>query len=312
MSKFALSIGLPKSRFDGSFQFDVAFQKKYADSLIPQLQQMGSVLQPYVEVDMDVAAEYKFYTFRAPRTANKVTERFGDTPVNHQQYSRRRLQLSMFDDGDLIDDFDKLKAATDPAGAIQEEMRYAFGRAKDSCIITAADATVYAGKEGTEQVTLPAKQVMSSSLGSTGATGLNTTKIRRANRLFGAASIPATEARYCALTAAQIEDLLASTEVTSSDYNSVKALVNGEVNSFCGFTFVQTELLETNSSNERKVIFFTKKSFTLAIGKDIAAEIYKRGDKKMNTQVYTKMFIGCVRMDENRVVIAPCKETALA
>lgn len=71
-------------------------------------------------------------------------------------------------------------------------------------------------------------------------TGMNPDKVRRASRILNAAGVPNTE-RTLALTAIGLESLLGETEVTSSDYNTVKALVNGEVNTWCGFAFVVIE-----------------------------------------------------------------------
>lgn len=48
--------------------------------------------------------------------------------------------------------------------------------------------------------------------------------------------VPTTE-RYFAHSAQQLADLLSTTQVTSADYNSVKALVNGTLNSFLGLKF---------------------------------------------------------------------------
>lgn len=49
--------------------------------------------------------------------------------------------------------------------------------------------------------------------------------------------VPSTE-RYFAHSAQQLDDLLKTTQVTSADYNSVKSLVNGTINSFMGLKFV--------------------------------------------------------------------------
>lgn len=54
---------------------------------------------------------------------------------------------------------------------------------------------------------------------------------------LNANGVPSNE-RYFAHTAQQLADLLKTTQVTSQDYNSVKALVNGSINSFMGFEFV--------------------------------------------------------------------------
>lgn len=49
--------------------------------------------------------------------------------------------------------------------------------------------------------------------------------------------VPSTE-RYFLHSAQQLADLLKTTQVTSADYNSVKALVNGTLNTFLGLNFV--------------------------------------------------------------------------
>lgn len=54
---------------------------------------------------------------------------------------------------------------------------------------------------------------------------------------LNANSVPSTD-RYFAHSAKQLADLLNTTSVTSADYNSVKALVNGTVDSFLGMKFV--------------------------------------------------------------------------
>lgn len=54
---------------------------------------------------------------------------------------------------------------------------------------------------------------------------------------LNANSVPDTD-RFFAHSAKQLSDLLKTTAVTSADYNSVKALVNGTVDSFLGLKFV--------------------------------------------------------------------------
>ena len=47
--------------------------------------------------------------------------------------------------------------------------------------------------------------------------------------------------RTIAITADSLDQLLATTPVTSSDFNTVKTLVNGEIDTFLGFKFVIIE-----------------------------------------------------------------------
>ena len=49
------------------------------------------------------------------------------------------------------------------------------------------------------------------------------------------------ETRYLVCTANQLSDFLNIAEVKSSDYNSIKALVQGEVDTYLGFKFIRSE-----------------------------------------------------------------------
>ena len=108
----------------------------------------------------------------------------------------------------------------------------------------------------------------------------------------------------------QIQDLLGTTEVSSSDYNTVKALAMGQVDSFLGFNFIMSTRLNKDATytTDRLVFAFTEDAIKLAIGKDVSAKISERADKSYATQVYYAMDIGATRMEEEKVVQIPCNE----
>ena len=114
-------------------------------------------------------------------------------------------------------------------------------------------------------------------------------------------SIDPSIPRTLVVSPKQITDLLGTTEVTSSDFNTVKALANGEINSFLGFNFIVSNRLSIASS-KRKCIAFAQDGITLAVGKDVNARIDERADKSYATQVYYCMSIGATRMEEEKVV----------
>ncbi len=115
--------------------------------------------------------------------------------------------------------------------------------------------------------------------------------------------------RYIAVGPKQIEDLLGDTTVTSSDFNTVKALVQGELDTFMGFRFIMSNRLSVDSNDIRKCFAWAEDGLTLGIGKDISARIDERADKGYATQVYYCMSIGSVRMEEDKVVQIFCDET---
>ena len=113
--------------------------------------------------------------------------------------------------------------------------------------------------------------------------------------------------RHIIVSPKQITDLLGTTEVTSSDFNTVKALANGEVNSFLGFNFIVSNRL-AKSSTTRSCIAYAQDGIALGVGKDVNARIDERSDKSYATQVYYCMSIGATRMEEAKVVEVQCTE----
>ena len=109
----------------------------------------------------------------------------------------------------------------------------------------------------------------------------------------------------------QISNLLAEEKFTSADYNTIKALVQGEINTFMGFEFLVSNRLPMHptQTNDRQCFAFTEDAIKLAIGKDITARIDERPDKSYSTQVYYCMSIGATRMEKEKVIQINCDET---
>ena len=102
--------------------------------------------------------------------------------------------------------------------------------------------------------------------------------------------------------------MLGITEVTSADFNTVRALAQGDVTSFMGFEFLVSNRLQLANTDDRLCYAFTEDAIKLAIGKDVTARIDERADKGYSTQVYYCMSIGATRMEEEKVVEVACDE----
>jgi hypothetical protein len=98
-----------------------------------------------------------------------------------------------------------------------------------------------------------------------------------------------------------VSDLLAVTQATSSDYASVKALVQGEIDTFMGFKFVVSNRL-SKTGNLRKLLVYAQDGMMLALGQDIVTRIDERSDKGYATQVYCAQSVGATRMEEEKCV----------
>jgi hypothetical protein len=172
-----------------------------------------------------------------------------------------------------------------------------MGRAMDDAIITAATAAADTGVAGATSVALPASQIIAEA----GTTGMTIAKLRQAKEIIDLADVDPSLPRHIIVSPKQITDLLGTTEVTSSDFNTVKALAQGDINTFLGFNFIVSNRLNVASS-KRDCIAFVSDGIALAVGKDATARIDERADKGYATQVYYSAAFGATRMEEDKVV----------
>ena len=129
------------------------------------------------------------------------------------------VTMKSYEYADLIDDPDKVSMLISPQNSYANAAAYAIGRSIDDAIITAALGTASTGKSGSTS-TSNANTV---AVGSPAA-GLTVAKLISCKKVFDNNSVDPSIPRYIACGPEQIEDLLNTTQVTSSDYNSVNTL----------------------------------------------------------------------------------------
>ena len=276
---------------------DTAFVKQFSSNIKLLSQQQGSRLRNAVRVE-SVTGEEAYFDQLASTTAVLKTTRNSDTPLILGDHKRRRVTMYDYEWATLIDKEDQLKMLADLNSPFNQDAANALGRAIDTALITAATGSAATGKAGGTSVTHAQDGGTQIAVATN---NLGMAKLLAAKKALDKADVDPMIPRYIALTASQISSLLGTTQVTSSDYNTVKALATGDVNAFCGFTFIHTELL-TLTTTTRTCIAWAKDGLLLAIGKDINAEITRRADKSYATQVYLSMSVGATRMEGVKVV----------
>lgn len=286
-----------------SQQVETAFVKQYASTLAHLVQQKGSRLRATVRVEPLVGREGFFDQIGATEAVVRTT-RHGQSPIVSTPHARRRVAGQDFEWGDIVDGQDRVRMLIDPASAYLQSAMFALGRKIDDVIIAAASSTAFTGETGTTAVALPAGQKIA-----VGGTGLTVAKLRTAKRMLDEKEVDPDEPRYLACTAEQIDNLLGDTNVTSSDFNTVKALVEGTVDTYMGFKFLRTERL-TKVSNDRFCLAYSASGLLLAINKDIQGQIAPRADKSFAMYAYACLTAGATRMEEEKVVEVACLETS--
>lgn len=311
-----------------SSEITTAFVKQFSANVFHLSQQKGSRLASLVRNESQ-RGKSAFYDRIGAVTAVKRTSRHADTPQIDTPHSRRRVTLVDYEWADLIDDADKLRMLIDPASDYAQSAVFALGRSKDDVIIENALGNAYGGEEGSSTVTLAdANKVVAFDGTSTTGNNLNIQTLRKVKQRFDANDVDESIPRYIAIGSSQLNSLLGETAIQSADYNTVKALVQGEIDTFLGFKFVRTERLATLADNPsynnadgsynsgsqtlatgaRRCIAWAQDGLLLATAKDVNGKISERADKSYSTQVYACMGIGATRMEENKVVEVLCKE----
>jgi hypothetical protein len=289
-----------------SSQITTAFVEQYSSNVSMLAQQMGSRLRAAVDVE-SVVGKNAFFDQIGVTAAVQRTSRHADTPQIDTPHSRRRVSLSDYEWADLIDEQDKVRTLIDPTSNYAKAAAAALGRSMDDVIITALGGTAATGVAGATSTALPSGSKFATSDQSD---GLTIAKLIASKKFFDLGDVDPSIPRYIVCGATQIADLLNTTQVTSSDFNTVKALAAGEVDTFMGFKFIMSNRLSFDATNtdDRLVYAFTQDAIKLAIGKDITSKIDVRADKSYATQVYTCMTLGAVRMQESKVFQIPCNE----
>ncbi|MCP5018868.1 MAG: hypothetical protein GY938_26870 [Ketobacter sp.] len=297
-----------------STQITTAFVNQYRDNVEHLLRQEGSKLRMCVRTETQ-NGEKAYYEQIGDSTVKTKTSRHSKVEYSDTPHARRMVVTEYKYTSDLVDKDDKLRMLIDPTSDYAQSQSDALGLDLDRTILTAAFGTAYTGKEGGTSTAFDSSMVVPVTLqdgaGSSDCS-LNVAKIRRASRLLDDEYVPERD-RIIIAPPRQKEVLLSSTEITSSDYNSVKALVNGDVNTFMGFKFVWTPLVSsefTDANSDDRVLFFQKTGMLLAMSKDIGVKMDTLPEYHHATQVYCSLDCGATRMQEKKVGYIICDPTA--
>lgn len=286
-----------------SQQITEAFVQQFADNFRHVAQQTPSRLESCVLHEPNIVGMSKSINLMGQRAAQRRLVRHGDTPINDQQHGTRFVDLYDWEDGDMVDDQDKIRMLVDPTSDYVKAMVAAMNRTKDDNIIAAFGGN---SRSTTGNVVLPSSQKIA-----VNATGLTKAKIIRAKKLFRSAEADEEngEELYMAYSSQALEDVLTDTTLTSADYMAVKMLQEGNLSGkWCGFKWVPSERLPKVSTS-RFLYAWAKTGVTLGVGKDITTEVGKDPGKAFNVRIYAKQSIGAVRSEEVKVVEIACLES---
>lgn len=220
------------------------------------------------------------------------------TPLN-VGFSNVTCTLSDWNAAEYSDIFSQAKVNFDERSELVQVLGNAIGRRQDQLILDALNAASGTG-------------TVSNDIGGTD-TNMNVAKLREAKRLLDRANVP-PEGRNIILHASGLASLLSETAVTSSDFNTVKALVAGEINTFLGFTFHvlgdrSEGGLAIDGSLDRTCFAFHRDAIGYAEGIAPRTEI-NYIPEKTSFLVNSVFSAGAVAIDAEGIVKITARETA--
>lgn len=305
---------------------DQAYVSQFTSDVIHLAQQKKSRLRAAV-MNGTQKGEKKFYERVGSAEAQKKLSQHGDTPLMDVTHSRRMVTLEDYEWGKLLDKEDDEKILIDATNAYTQAAGMAMGRAEDDEIIAALTGNAYSGKNGDTPVALGNGQKLLASRNSAigTPTQLNVdTLVRMKGKFWDNEVDEEEEELHILVNSRQLQALLRQTEITSADYNSVKALVNGQIDTFMGFKFHRSQRVDavsvdygsdgsigsgTTLSSADPIIAWAKSGMVLSVAREPVGRVDERVDKSYAKQVYFSMGIGATRLEEEKVVVAYCKQT---
>ena len=240
-------------------------------------------------------------TVKFPKVGRGVaTPRISQTDVTplNVGFSSVTLTLQDWNAAEYSDIFSQAKVNFDERQELVQVVAAAMGRRQDQLILDAL-----AGSSTSLTV--------SNDIGGSD-TNLNVAKLREAKRLLDKGNVP-FDGRHIIVHANGISSLLSETAVTSSDFNTVKALVQGDINTFLGFSFItigdrsEGGLTGGGSGVDRNVYAWHKSAVGMAEGMGIRSEI-NYIPEKTSWLVASMLSAGATAIDAGGIVSISCRE----
>jgi hypothetical protein len=223
------------------------------------------------------------------------------TPNNDPNLARRMGILVDYHDARMLDRGDELRTISDPRSAYTVAAASSIGRKIDDVILSGLLGSAAYGETGSSTVTYG-----NSVAGTAGYLHLST--LANVKKKLDDADIE-PEDRFFVISPTTLSNMLQQTQMTSADYAAVKALVNGEINSFMGFSWIVSTRLglitglpaHITASNIAGIAYH-KYGLCMAELAQPMVRTDERTDLSYSWQIYYEINLGAVRLEEERVV----------
>lgn len=283
---------------------NIVFAQAYSQNIMQLAQQKYSKLMSLVYMKPNVKGKTFFQDQIGKWSMQTKGGRNVQTPNNDPNLARRMGTLVDYHDNRMLDRGDELRTISDPRSAYTIAGAASLGRQIDTVIANRILATANTGETGSGTITLGTTAITAHVNPTGGVTGTPATltfaRVRAAKRAFDLEDVE-MEDRFFVVSPQAMDQLLNTTQATSSDYNTVKALVRGELDTWMGFKWIMSTSL-SSSGTVTSCFAMQRYALCLALGSEPLVRTDQRPDLSYSWQVYYELNIGAVRLEEARVV----------
>jgi len=279
--------------------------------------------------------ENKSYDFVGSIELTEKSERFADVPIEDMTHNRRWISPRYFEKGIYRDDLDQIALQSDPTSAYMEALMKGSIRTMNGIGTAAFFGSVRGGInpgadrdgnaitytftntaiDGTTALsggrTIPHDADKVGAVGGT-TSGLTIQKMIIARTALVQLNNDPDDIFYIAVSPKQKADLLEAAETQSSDTSNVKALVAGEIDTYMGFRFIETNQITLGTNNDinsdtnvYECPVWTKEGMLMARHLMPRFRLDFLPTKQI-WQIYAVMGANAIRMDEDKVVKIEC------
>lgn len=299
-----------------STQIPIAFVDQVSSNILLLSQQKPSLLRLACRIE-PVTGDKMFVERIGPKNAQPRGARHGTTPISDAIHTRRQLTIIDYVvPADIIDKPDRLKMLIDPQSIYAQNQAFSLNRQIDDEIITALGGTAQGGHTGGTPILYSALgecRIINSDgaivaagtgHGNPVETALTIAKLLTCKELLDNANVDVGRQRYFLTNPHNINQLLNTTEVKSSDYNTIKALAAGAIDTYMGFKFLMSTRLAVGVGDTAatRSYAFAQDAIVLGVQSEPQVSIDVRADLLNSTQIFSTLGIGATRVEGPAVV----------
>jgi hypothetical protein len=225
------------------------------------------------------------------------SSRLTPTPLTDMPHSRRMASVRTYHAAAYLDSLDTIRMGIDPTSAYMMRLAETTGRRYDDVCLEALIGTANTGADGSGTQALPSGQKVAH-----GSVGLTVDKLIAGVEIFNANEVMGKR-KFLAIPASALTDLLNETEVNSHDYNTVRPLVTGELDTFMGFKIIlHNRITPITAGSVYRAIAFSEDALKIARPQQMKVEVGKLAERSFADVLYVEHSIGGVRVEDNQVV----------